>query len=229
MSCFQNTNIIKLIFYSLAMFKVKQVFNITKNRLINDIILKILDCKKIINLLGKSKKIFYNNEWIFSLAYIPDRNLLLSCDKYSIKHFDISTYNCIESTTHNESIASLLTLPNGTIASCVKGMIKLWNTNNNLECVKTIQIEDYNYLDNLFLLSNGSIVCISHKISTLNIIKLYANYEYEVTKIDTQHSLWISSVVNLSSNMFASSSADKTIKIWSNDFKCLKILMGHKN
>jgi WD40 repeat protein len=226
MSCFQNTNIIKLIFHSLAMFKAKQVFNITNNRLINEIILKILDFKKLINLFGKSKKILNNNDSILSIAYIPERNLLLSCDQYSIKHFDITTYNCIESTTHDESITSLLKLPDDIIVSCGK-MIKLWNINSSLECFKTIQIEDCNSLENLFLLSSGSIACISHKISTLIIIKLYANYEYEVSKIDTQHERCMTSVVNLSGYMFASSSADGDIKIWSNNREYLKTLKGH--
>jgi WD40 repeat protein len=154
-----------------------------------------------------------------------------SSDKKTLKVWNINTYSCIKTLAeHKSAIQNVINLDNGNIASCTWDQIKIWNTNDDFKCIKTISFEGYNSFVKLLKHNNGNIVCPSYFGDITYLLILDHQEDYSCINASIQgHSNWIVSVENLPEGEFASCSEDCTINIWdSNDnYKCVKTLDEH--
>jgi WD40 repeat protein len=224
----ENENIIQLIFNSFEVVIRSTIFEDLKNKQLSHVLYRLFDYEKIYQSLGKRKVILEgHNQWIQCLSSLNDGNIAsVSVDK-TIKVWNISKYYCTLTLQNENTIDTIVALPNGNIISCSEnGNLEIWDSN-----FKIIQNIDLNMkLGFLLLLPSNCLACTTYD-NNWKILILDCDNGYKCIKYLNEHSAYVISLVNLSRNKFASGSRDKTIRIWDalDDYKCVKILVGHDN
>jgi WD40 repeat protein len=100
------------------------------------------------------------------------------------------------------------------------------DTSDDNKIITTLNLESYEYLNNLLLLPNGHLACTGIRGNLFPVIILDYFTERIVMKL-TKHTNWLLNLVNLSDDRFACSSMDETISIWDNkEYNCIKSLTG---
>ena len=113
-------------------------------------------------------------------------------------------YNIKTINVHSNKINSLILLNDNRIASCSSDKtIRIFNPSNNYHCDETITERIYSF-DLIYQLEDGTLVSCTSEPS-IHI----GNFT-----IEKPHTITISKVISLPNNRMASSSYDKTIKIW---------------
>jgi WD40 repeat protein len=233
MSGFNNENILKLIFTSFAYSKCKQLYNDSSNKTIMHNILSCCDFDKIYKSIGRSKtNLFEHTRSISSMILLPNGNIFALSVDGIFKEWDNDI--CIRTLkADNRIYSSLALLPDGVIASGdLEGNIIIWtDAGDSFIEVKIIKETNYWNFDNLLLLSKGNLAFTAANSFSYRIIILDGSaMNYRILKRLNVHLGWITCLVNISNDKFASSSFDKTIKIWNSiDYDCVKTLEGHED
>jgi WD40 repeat protein len=226
---FTNENIIKLTLANYPFATVSQTFDKIFNKQICRIVLQILDNETFFGTIGDDYTILTGHtDWIPSLALINKNYLISASDDYKLKIWELKTNTCIKTLDeHTNYVSSAACLPNDIIASCSwDKTIKLWNAKEDYICIKTISLT--NIIQRVFVLK-GSLACSTFYKNKFCIIIFDASNNYKICKIFKGHSDWITSLISLQSDYFATASRDETIKIWNyyDQANYLYCLSGH--
>jgi WD40 repeat protein len=229
MKIFKNENIMKIIYDNYNLLRIKNLLTQTKTRALIIVILRAYSWDKIFNGMGKSKYIIKNEKYMLSLIQLPNNNLVTGSYNSELKIWDISKLTCLKIINDDTSVRSITLLPNNKMASSSLNHIKIWSTKGNYKCIKVLTYEGYLAYDNLVVLDNY-LACSASAHNGYNILLLDCK-KYTIVKVLEKHPKNISSLVNLQNNKLASSSFDKTIKIWNiaEHYNCLYTLIGHND
>ena len=154
-----------------------------------------------------------NNDDI--IKYFNDYNII-------IKKITIEEVKCVKTITdHTSSVFSLLLLKDKRIASCSEDKtIRIYEPSNDYHCVQVIERHTKG-ITSICEVDDGTIVSCSWDHSIM-----LGDYT-----INNAHDDWIYKVITLPNNRIASSSEDKTIKIWKSNIPYsdtpIKVLEGH--
>jgi WD40 repeat protein len=220
----ENENILKLIFISLSILKIKQAMDKTNNTVLTRTMINLLNYESLFHYLGTFRATLDEHEAVItSMTLTSDNKLITASKDKTLKIWNLNSYLCIKTLEgHNNPVHSVLTLPNGIIISCTnQGEIKFWDPRKYYECIRTIRkalLVNYN---KLFLLSNGNIACRNDNFK--DFIILDQGSVFENTKLIKGHTNGVTSFVNISNNHFASGSVDSRILFWDADDDCIYI------
>jgi WD40 repeat protein len=227
---YENENILNLIFNSITLLNFKHALEFS-NKTLHRIIYKNLKHTLLIKSLGTSKITFNEQKDLISSLIPFKKNSIISASfNNSINIWDINTKTVIKTMKALDSVYSLLILPNGNLASTCVDSIDIWNLSNDLKLIKTLTFKSYKYYQSLIMLSNNNIACIaSFKFD--DCILIFNSNNYSLVQTLTGHSSRINTIATILSDTFASSSDDKTIKIWKfvNDKFLFFKKKGYKN
>jgi WD40 repeat protein len=230
MESFSNMNIIKLIFSTYYGFKIKQFIETTKNKLLLQINLEVFSQINIYKSLGKNQTIIYDNIYkIYSAAVLINGNIITASYK-KLKVWDINSLKCIKSIDVGEHhLKSVILHGNNIITLSDEGEVKIFNS-FEFNCIKSVLIKGYRrFFKNLHSLQNNNFACSARSNEgDYYIIILDGNFE-QIKRLRHQ-SIWITCLVNIGENKFATPDI-KDINIYDiyDDYKCLIINPGHDN
>jgi hypothetical protein len=113
MNSFTNENLFGLVFSTYSLFKMKQILDRLKNKILNSTIYRSISYKKIFTLMGHTKTILqdigvYNN----SLALLPNGNIISAINGRGPNISDINNDTCIK-TLDNIYMGTWKSLSNG--------------------------------------------------------------------------------------------------------------------
>jgi WD40 repeat protein len=238
----ENENIIKLIIICFNLANTKLLLNKTKNKYLAKVTLRLLNYKlifkslerTIFNLNEHSKKItslilFKNPIDKIQTYKIINSNIISASHDATIKVWDVDKGTCIKTTKQVDPVQSLIILPNSDIVACYYNIITVFNT--CFEFTRSISIEGYKGYNKLVCLSERLLACVA--VNKMNACVLILDYleGYKCIKFLNEHTNWISSLVTINENTFATGSYDTMIKLWNidNDFKCINTLVGYND
>jgi WD40 repeat protein len=238
MTKLENENILKLIFEGFRSTKVAQASNKILNKTLSTTIFKIINYEKLFKLLGESTTILDDHkDWIFSLSLLEDNLISISADK-TLKVWDINNLKCIRTVEDEYYIKSAVIFSSYVITCIWTGKIKIWDSQNDFKCVQEISFTGYDCFTSLLLMRNGCLGLTANFKDDKNqnnkcILILNILDNYSLSKVLYGHTNYITCLVNLLGNKFASGSEDETIKIWDggdgNGYSCIKTLTEHKH
>jgi WD40 repeat protein len=185
MNGFENENILKLVFYNFPLFKNKQLFDLITNKLVNSIILRILNYKAIFKSMGKSNNIIIDG-WDNLIDVLPNNNILSLLNGKTLKEWDINKYTCIKSKPAEYPISSFIIHPDGNIIICsFNGIIKVFNPKNNFKCIKTVNLQDQaTFLQRAYGFENlhlrlDDIICSVESMNLIVVLDYCNEFEYK--------------------------------------------------
>jgi hypothetical protein len=228
MSKSDNENIISSIFDTFFLYHNKQYFTKIANKTINSTILRKLSFKNIFQSTGKNKKTLSLNYRINSLKTLQNSNIVSLEGKKSFSLWDTNNNTCIQSNEFYHCLTSFIILQDGSIlASVWSGLLLSLDTMNNFNCLKTIAISKQlgvmQYFDNLIVLPDMTIACSARLADYQRYIIILENNntDYIKKKVINAHRDCITTIINVSSDKFASASIDGVLKVWSIGGDCL--------
>jgi WD40 repeat protein len=230
MISYENENILNLIFNSITLLNFKYALEIF-NKTLHRIIYKNLSHKLFLESLGNSKITFTGQKGLISsLIPFKENSIITSSFDSSINIWDINTKTVIKTIKALYSVCSLLILPNGNLASACVPSIDIWDLNNDFELIKTLTFNSFRYFVNLIMLTNNNFACIAN-YGVNDHILIFNSFNYSLVQTLSGHSSRINTLAAISSETFASSSGDGSIKIWKfgNDEFLLFEESGYKN
>jgi len=165
---------------------------------------------------------------IMAICILNEDIIVTGSFDYKIKVWRKKNQNLELITTlkdHSNNIYALKCLKNKSfISSSMDKTVKIWHqsTDNTFKCVKTI---DHKFEVTSLTVLNGLLI----SGESAGKINIWNSSSYELLAYFSSHNDAILSLVSLNSQRFASSSADKNIKIWeqtnnSFSFRCVFIL-----
>ena len=183
--------------------------------------------------LNKNKEIKllqYHQQIIFDIQYLPEKDcfFVLSADG-SFSVWSVSNLTLIKATSFGEFKLRTIEFNmarNEAIIGCGDGSIRV------LELEKFAQVNKFNYhqegfsVNSLKLNPNRKYLLSGSRDAYLNLIDIENNYEL-VQKIPAHNYSIYSIVFNPESDLFATASMDKTVKIW--DTNTCKMLLRINN
>jgi WD40 repeat protein len=202
------------------------------------ILLNSISYKSLFKSLGKTKFFLKaHNARIFSIAKLPDGNIVSASNDTTLKIWNVKTFQCIKTLRgHMRCVSSVLVLSDENIVSfSTNNEFKFWSIKDDFKCIKTLYLDSERYpsIYNLTCLINGNLACSTFEYDKDNysIIILDKSNGYKCLKELEDHTAFITSVVNLFGDLFASSSYDQTVRIWNvkEDYKCTKTLNYSEN
>jgi WD40 repeat protein len=235
MECFNNENLLKLIFSSISLYHMNQITKKLHSKVINTTMLKILSYKNIFTSLGgRSKNILKGHaHYIRALATVGEDYIVSACSDKTLKVWNTNTYSCAMTINeHKASVFYVLVLDDGKLASCSSEQIKIWDIKDNFKCIKTISLTGYDAFNKILKLNNGNIICPAYDGDMLYFLIVNYNNDYSCTNICTNNRTnWIISLESLTDDKFFASGSDTNnlINIWDVDdeYKCIKTLNNH--
>jgi WD40 repeat protein len=222
-----NENILKQILVSLKLYTTSFAMG-TVNKTIHQILINIFGTCYRYKLIGTTKTILADhNDTVMSLALLSDTTIVSASNDKTLRVWNTTNYQFIKIIKDEGTIKSVISLPNNYFASCTwDGTINIWD--NNYKLIKTIQVDLYTCFWSLLLLPNNNIAFSAKQGSEYYILILDFNDGYNNTGITfTEHMDYVTAMVNLSGNRFASGSEDGVIQIWevlANSCKAVKTL-----
>jgi WD40 repeat protein len=161
MIIFLYENILSLIFNTLNLKDIKELFAHNSNATLAHILLKKITFEKLFKSIGKLRTVLNEHKkWIDCIALLPESNniVLVSEDK-QLNIYDIEKLKISKSFKYPYQIDSILALPDGNIACCTElGQVDIIDINNNFEPINTISLDDY-IINGIYLLPNGDLFC----------------------------------------------------------------------
>jgi hypothetical protein len=158
---FENENILKLIMINYTHLNNKQIYNNLNNKMLNIIILKILEYKTMINSLGRSSLTFqYHSDYIHYLIKLTDSNIVSVSADHTMKKLNVDNCDVLTSLEIPERITSAIVLTNGNVITSSEEGLKVWTVDDNFECIKEYKYSKYFDFNGLFLLFKGRFVML---------------------------------------------------------------------
>jgi WD40 repeat protein len=191
------------------------------------LIVKTIEHLKIKNYSGKLIKAFKGHrDWVHCTEQIEDFSKIITCCSGGlIKIWSTESGECLKTLTEHTNRVEGLIVSNDKkylISGSSDKTIRVWNIENDFECVQTLQQEGS--VTSLCLLPNNILVC---GLNNGKITKWNLN---DFTKIDSfeAHEDCIWCLKHFSSSQIASCSLDKIIKLWNLETnECLRTFTGH--
>jgi WD40 repeat protein len=224
---FKNENIIKLIFRNFSLQQVNDNFNKIFNTILNNTILRAYSYKLNYKSMGKNTIFFDGINYYNSINLLPNGNLItLTWGKImtirSPKDFSIIK------TIKSDVINSLAVLPNGFIVTNFDMEFKVFDINDNYNCIKTKSLENFKNLVYLSLLSNG---CLAYATRSKNnlILIIDCNNDFKCIKRIDCHNAKIYSIIDLPKQHLFAGHNTGCIKVYNitDGYKYIKTLTGH--
>jgi WD40 repeat protein len=230
MGSFTNENLFSLVFSTYSLFKMKQLLNRLKNKILNSTIYRSLSYEKIFTLMGHTKTILqdieiYNN----SFALLHNGNIISAINGRNPKMWDTKNDTCIK-TLDNSYKGIWKSLSNGNMALILNNQIKILNPIDDFKLVNTINVIGYNNLNTPLLLSDGRLAFTANNggvsAAAASIIILEHNNEYKF--YPSGHSIQIPAMINFTKGKVITSGL-RYIKVWDieNGFECFKNIYAH--
>jgi hypothetical protein len=185
---FQNANILSLIFNNIPLFSIKQLLDQINNTSISNIILNLLSYKKIFLSMGKAK-IELKQHCTNFLTLLSKNNMFITISKYyKLRLWDIRIVSCISTVNvEHHVLTAAIELTNENIAiGTIENIIQIRSI-NNLNCIKTICLDEYKEIKNFSLLSNGKLACSSFNSVSFYILIFDMENEFDLVKIIKCH------------------------------------------
>jgi WD40 repeat protein len=233
MSCFKNENILKEIFHSLSLLVNKQLLEKLKSRILTvQVSFKLLAYENIFKSMHKHISLNEQIRFLSSIALLPDRNIIIGMTN-RVEIYSPKNYQLIANIGDMHTRA-LLVLEDGNILTCFDEKIEIWGEliEDGFELVDTIiNSYDFELFHTPLMLFNENLACCAYGIEDEEpyLLIFDCSNDYKLVKIlQIQDS--ITALVNISDNLFASSSHNSNnVSIWnsSKDYKCTKTLTGH--
>jgi WD40 repeat protein len=170
-----------------------------------------------------------HQSWIFSVAWHPDGQKLISCSEdLTLKLWDIRTGQCLHTLVgHQKPIWSVVWSPDGqSLASSSSDCsIKIWNAQTG-DCLHTWQ-EHQNLVWSVAWSPDGKTLA---SCSDDRSIRLWDVASGRCLKILQAQGYWVRSVAwSPDGKMLASTSSDRSIWLWDSETgECLRTLTGHQ-
>jgi WD40 repeat protein len=228
MNSFTNENLFGLVFSTYSLFKMKQLLNRLKNKIINSTIYRSLSYKKIFTLMGHTKTILqdieiYNN----CFALLPNGNIISAINRRDPKIWDTNNDTCIK-TLDNNYKGIWKSLSNGNMALIINNQIQILNPLDDFKIVNTINISGYNNLNTPLLLSDRRLAFTANNggVPAAFIIILEHNNEYKF--YPSGHTNQIPAMINFTKGKIVTCGL-RYIKFWDieNGFECFKNIDAH--
>jgi WD40 repeat protein len=223
-------NITKLIFMNYNKYDLDHLFDTINNQSINITLLKLIDYKNLLSSLGKGSTILGHHDIkVQCILELSDGNIISASWDKTFKLWNPKNGNCMKTLKGHNLIRALISLPNGNIASsssCKKSAeIKIWNPNQDFECIQTTLLEGYTDIKKLIALSNNNIASSVFLDDSPYLIIFDYNNGYTLSNSLLIYE--VSSLAHLYDNKFASTNRDYDIILWDIDktpaqFKVLK-------
>jgi WD40 repeat protein len=224
MLSFGNENILNLMIKNLKLPECKHLFNTVFNIKLSKTIIKQISYKNIFKSIGRIQyKLDEKKGLIDNIVILHNGDIvLLSSSIMTIKVWELTQCN-FKRIIENETTASAaVILENGNLIIRYMGL-KFWDTNDDFNCIKHIKLNDY--INNILLLQDGKLVCISRQ----DVLVFDCNNDYKHVMRFKAHNNIMNALVKISNNNFATGSDDNIINIWdANVYTCLKGLKEHK-
>jgi len=173
---------------------------------------------------------------VCSLAVLDNGNIVSASEDKTIKVWNSISFeiiaNLFETFIHHSNfhLISLAILHNGNIISgASNGRILAWNSTFDL--IKIFHAHDF-VVFSLAILPNGNIISgggPSNKKDTFYIRVWNSTTFEQIADSDSAHSSFVTALTLLPNGYFASSSYDKTIKMWNSTYNLIYTLIGHEN
>jgi WD40 repeat protein len=232
MNGFENENILKLIFHNFPLFLNKQLFDLITNKLVNSIILRILNYKTIFKSIGKTNIMI--ESWD-NLLDLPNNNISSLLNGKTLKEWDINNYTCIKSKPEEYPLSSFIIHPDGNIIVCsFNGIIKVFNPKDNLKCIKTVNLQDQKIFQRAYGFENlhrssDDIICSVESMGLIVVLDYYNEFKYKGILLNRVNNNF-QSLVFISWNKAACVSRyDESFKIWDLlQNECLAILQHNR-
>jgi WD40 repeat protein len=244
MPSLKNENILSTLISSFSMKEathfVKQVNNATLNKLL----LRYINYEKIFKSLKTAQVILQKCGRIKNSIALLHNGNMVSFNRYEIKIFNTTKFECIKTLQDDQPITSGIILPNGDILTCNSNRLKIWEVNNDFKCTKKntihcIAIFDKNFnLIKDFTLMIDTVWCQDFANINNNRFVYASNDGLDVCNLDdykcfqakTEEDYIIALLFIKRNNLLLSSSINNTyLKVWNtNNFHCIKIIQMTK-
>jgi WD40 repeat protein len=97
MNGFENENILKLTFNSLALFRTKQSLQQIKNNTLCKVILNLITYEQVFKSMGKNKSILSAHQYLIAgIALLPSNQIITASRDEILKIWDLNTKECIK-------------------------------------------------------------------------------------------------------------------------------------
>jgi WD40 repeat protein len=226
-----NENILKLIFSSLNLSISQYLFTHKLNNItICKVTLGLLNYHNILKSIGRSKQVLGGHEDIIrSSALINDKLLISVSDDKTLKVWDINKAECIKAVSDEGIFKSIITLPDGnTVITSSHINIKLWDVNNDFNCIKIVKLQMYRDYGKLLLLPNFNLACSAVRIKLGCVLILDKDRDYNIIHVFVEQFDYPSSCINLGCSSSFAYSVGKAIKIIDyEEGERVKNLTGH--
>jgi WD40 repeat protein len=233
MNILDNQNLLKLIFANFKPITKKKIYFNINNKILYSIIIRIFNFDQFYKSLGSTKIINNYDNQLNALTLISENKIASTYYSPEFRIWDIETLELVNTLKgHENNVTSVLLLKNNNnIISCSRdGEIKVWDCLNDYKCIATKSFASITWLDNLLLLPNQNIICSAYYHSSPCIAIISCKDDYNLEGVLFDHSKHITDLVNLYDYMFASASADASVKIWETKvYKCLKTFARHND
>jgi WD40 repeat protein len=180
--------------------------------------------------MGRTKhKLVGHKDGVMCLALIKENLLISAARDHTLKVWDITTYECIKSLQDEERIKAITILLDGNIATSSNAHIKIRNVKEDLNCIKIIKFQGYDYYSKLFVLDNDKSACLCYWDFEVCLLILDMNKGFDCLQKMSEEGLCIDdSFVHLNNDKFAYIIDSQKIKIRNVlDYEHLKNLEGH--
>jgi WD40 repeat protein len=208
-----NENILKLILTSIHFSHIRDLHQELRSRILCNIIQTFLNHKNIFKSSGRAKTILNEHKyWVNSIVSLNENYLVSGSDDCTLKVWNISDHQCIQTLLNNDRVQSVIILADGKIAASNRTSINIFDTDKFI-CVTTVKRFRFSYYSNLLLLSNNNLACTALNITRISILIFDHKNDYNCIKIIDEDSYFACSLINLPNDNFAYSSGGVSIKI----------------
>jgi WD40 repeat protein len=223
----KNENIIKLIFRTFSLQQVNDYFNKTSNTILSNIILRTYSYKLNYKSIGKNKFLFESQNYYNSINLLPNDNLITLTWGNLMTIWNPKDFSIIK-TIDCGYINSLAVLPNGFIVTNSDMELRVFDINDNYNCIKTKPLYKLRNSVCLSLLLNGCLAYASRSENSLILI-IDCNNDFECIKRIDCNKVRIHSIIDLPKQHLFSGHNTGCIKVFNitDDYKYIKTLTGH--